>query len=138
MGEAGEEESVAIVFDANVIIASLIRDSGLNRYIVVLTPVLYPSYYPEILRREVLEHIPSIAQRAGRPENEILMALTGVLERISEVKVGDLLPFIGESTRYVNDEKDSLYVATALYLRKVFDKLSSLRGIRGTLSSGIL
>ena len=63
MGEAEEGRKLAVVFDANVVIASLIKESGLNRYIVTLTPIIYPSYYPEILRREVLEHISVIAQK---------------------------------------------------------------------------
>lgn len=123
MGEAEERGRLAVVFDANVVIASLIRDGGLNRYIVTLTPTLYPSYYPDILREEVFEHVQDIARRARRPENEISIALTNILEHIHEVKSQELLPFIEDSMRYVNDEKDSLYVATALYLRKNFKQV---------------
>jgi len=123
LGEAEERRKLAVVFDANVVIASLIKESGLNRYIVTLTPIIHPSYYPEILRREVLEHIPVIAQRAGRPENEISMALESVLERLREVKSKELFQFIEESIRYVKDEEDSLYVATALYLKRSFKQV---------------
>jgi len=123
LGEAEEKRKLAVVFDANVVIASLIRDGGLNRYIVTLAPIFYPSYYPDILREEVLEHIPDIARRARRPENEISIALINVLEHIREIKSRELLPFIEESLRYVNDEKDSLYVAAALYLKKSFKQV---------------
>ena len=51
MGEAEEEGKLAVIFDANVVIASLIKENGLNRYIVMLTPIIYPcitlKYYEE-------------------------------------------------------------------------------------------
>jgi len=116
LGEAEERRRLAVVFDANVIIASLVKESGLNRFIVTLTPIIYPSYYPEILRKEVLEHIQVIAQKAGRPENEISVALESILESILEYlrEVGsrELSQIIEASIRYVEDEADSLYVAT--------------------------
>ena len=124
MGEAEEGRKLAVVFDANVVIASLIKEGGLNRYIVTLTPIIYPSYYPEILRREVLEHISVIAQKARRPENEISMALESILERLREVESKELFQFIEESIRYVKDEEDSLYVATALYLKRSFKQVA--------------
>ena len=124
MGEAEERRRLAVVFDANVIIASLVKESGLNRFIVTLTPIIYPSYYPEILRKEVLEHIQVIAQRAGRPENEVSIALESMLEYLREVKSGELSQFIEVSIRYVEDEVDSLYVATALYLKRSFKQVA--------------
>ncbi|MEB3780942.1 MAG: hypothetical protein GSR85_12065 [Desulfurococcales archaeon] len=51
-----ERRYAAVVLDANVVIAALIREQGFNRYIVSLTPSIYPSYYPEALRSEILEH----------------------------------------------------------------------------------
>ena len=124
MGEAEEEgRKLAVVFDANVVIASLIKESGLNRCIVTLTPIIYPTYYPEILRREVLEHISVIAQKAGKPENEVSMALESILECLREVESRELFQFIEESTRHVKDVEDSLYVATALYLKRSFKQV---------------
>ena len=123
MGEAEERRRLAVVFDANVIIAFLIKESGLNRFIVTLTPIIYPSYYPEILRKEVLEHIQVVAQRAGRPENEVSMALESVLEHLREVESKELPQSIEVSIRCVEDEVDSLYVATALYLKRSFEQV---------------
>ena len=48
MGEAEEKRKLAVVFDANVVIASLIKESSLNRYIVALTPIIYSSKYLSI------------------------------------------------------------------------------------------
>ena len=123
MGEAEERRRLAVVFDANVIIASLIKESDLNRFVATLTPIIYPSYYPEILRKEVLEHILVIAQKAGRSENEISIALESVLEHLREVESRELSQFIEVSIRYVEDEVDSLYVATALYLKRSFKQV---------------
>ncbi|HDI02399.1 MAG TPA: hypothetical protein ENF93_02005, partial [Ignisphaera sp.] len=124
MGEAKGEKRLAVVFDANVVIGSLIKDGGLNRYVVTLTPVFYPSYYPDVLQREVFEHLYDIARRAGKPENEISMALENVLASIYEVSSGELLPFVEEALSYVSDEKDVLYVAVALYLRRSFRQVA--------------
>ena len=45
MGEAGRERGLAVVFDANVVIASLPRDFRIKDcYIVILAPVIYLSY----------------------------------------------------------------------------------------------
>jgi len=49
LGGAEERGKLAVVLDANAVIASLMRESGLNRFVVTLTPIIYPSYYPGIL-----------------------------------------------------------------------------------------
>lgn len=50
-----ERRYAAVVLDANVVIAVLIREQGFNRYIVSLAPSIYPTYYSEALRSEILE-----------------------------------------------------------------------------------
>lgn len=122
MGKA-KEGKLAVVFDANVIIASLIKDHGLNRYVVTLTPIFYPSYYPEILQLEVYEHIVVIAQKTEKPKNEISIALKNILEQLRKIELKEISSFIRESIKYVRDEEDSLYVATALYLKKNFKEV---------------
>lgn len=122
MGEARGERGLAV--DSNVVIASLIRDAGLNRYIITLTPVFYPSYYPEVLLREVLEHLPDIAERAGKPENEVSMALERALEGLHLIPSSELLPLIERAMNHVSDVGDSLYVAAALYLRRTFKQVA--------------
>ena len=71
----------------------------------------------------MLEHIQVIAQKARRPENEVSMALESVLEYFREVESRELSQFIEVSIRYVEDEVDSLYVATALYLKRSFKQV---------------
>jgi len=71
----------------------------------------------------VLEHISVIAQKAKRPENEIFMVLESILERFHKVESRNLLRFIEESVKHVKDEEDSLYVATALHLKRSFKQI---------------
>jgi len=78
-----EKRYAAVVLDANVVIAALIREQGFNRYIVSLAPILYPFFYPTALISEILEHVGETAQRAGKSEYEIHLALQAVLERVN-------------------------------------------------------
>ena len=116
MGKA-EKRYAAVVFDANVIIAALIREQGFNRYIVSLAPSLYPSYYPEALKSEILEHVGEIAGRAGKSEHEIRLALQAVLKRVDSLPDERVARYLSEAQRFARDLEDSVYVATALYLR---------------------
>ena len=116
MGKA-EKRYAGVIFDANVVIAALIREQGFNRYIVSLAPSLYPSYYPEALKSEILEHVGEIARRAGKSEHEIRLALQAVLEPVESLPDERVARYLSEAQRLVRDPEDSIYVATALYLR---------------------
>ena len=100
-----------------MVIAALIREQGFNRYIVSLAPSIYPSYYSEALRSEILEHAGEIAQRAGRSEYEIRLALQAILERVEPLPDEKVARYLPESQVFVKDPEDTVYVATALYLR---------------------
>ncbi len=112
-----ERRYAAVVLDANVVIAALIREQGFNRYIVSLAPSIYPSYYPEALRSEILEHAREIARRAGRSEHEIRLALETLLERVEPLPDENVAKYLSEAQEIVKDPEDTVYVATALYLR---------------------
>ena len=112
-----ERRYAAVVLDANVVIAALIREQGFNRYIVSLAPSIYPSYYPEALRSEILEHAGEIARRAGRSEHEIRLALETLLERVEPLPDENVAKYLSEAQEIVKDPEDTVYVATALYLR---------------------
>ncbi|MCE4605170.1 MAG: PIN domain-containing protein [Desulfurococcales archaeon] len=112
-----ERRYAAVVLDANVVIAALIREQGFNRYIVSLTPSIYPSYHPKALRSEILEHAGEIARRAGRSEYEIRLGLQTVLERVKPLPDEKVAKYLSEAHKFVKDPEDTVYVATALYLR---------------------
>jgi len=116
VGEA-ERLYAAVVLDANVVIAALIREQGFNRYIVSLAPIIYPFFYPTALRSEILEHAGEIAQRAGRSEREIRLALQAMLERVKPLPDEKVARYLSGAQEFVKDPDDAVYVATALHLR---------------------
>jgi len=106
-----EGRYAAVVIDANVVIAALIREQGFNRYIVSLAPTLYPSFHPIALGSEILEHA------EGRSRHETRLALQAILE-LAETpprREGGKVPL--RSRRFAEDHDDAVYVATMLYLR---------------------
>jgi len=112
-----ERRYAAVVLDANVVVAALVREQGFSRYVVSLAPILYPLFYPTALRSEILEHAGEVAQRAGRSEHEIRLALEAVLERVKPLPDEEVARYLPEAQRFVRDPDDAVYVATALRLR---------------------
>ncbi len=113
----GEDHASAVVFDANVIISSLIRETGLNRYVVVLAPLIYPCFYPDILRVEIFNHIEEVARKAKKCIFEIKLGIDKILEPLRAISSREITKYISASRSLVNDPDDALYVASALYLR---------------------
>ena len=135
-----EKRYAAVILDANVVIAALIREQGFNRYMVSLAPSIYSSYYPEALKNEILGHVGEIARRAGRSEYEIRLAPQTVLERVEPLPDEKVARYLPETQGLVRDLDDTVYVATALYLR--YEDGSSkpywLPGTSGTTTCGHL
>lgn len=119
MGEA--EGSVALVFDANVIIAALIsgKEGSINRTVVTLAPLIHPSYYPAVLKGEVMKEVPRIALKTGKGEEYVRSLFERIVSRLNLIDEGLLRPFTEESMSYVRDPSDSPYVAAALYIKRV-------------------
>jgi len=115
--DKAEKRYAAVVLDANVVIAALIRKQGFNRYIISLAPILYSLFYPQALTNEILEHIKEIAWRAGRSEHEIRLALQTILERVKTLPDEVVARYLSDAQEFVKDPNDAVYVATALYLR---------------------
>jgi predicted nucleic acid-binding protein len=80
-----EENHTAVVFDANVIIASLIRSGSLNRRVAIMAPLIYPCFQPEALKDEILKHEREIAGRAKKTIFEVRRGLKEILEQINTV-----------------------------------------------------
>ncbi len=70
---------VAVVVDTNVIFAALVRESGLNRYVVTVFPLFLPFYYPSVMREEIERHIGEIAKKCGCEEPSVRAAFEDVL-----------------------------------------------------------
>ena len=95
----------AVVLDANVVIIALIREQGLNRYIVALAPSIYPSYYPEALKSEILEHAGEIARRADWSEYETRLALQTVLEQVEPLSDEKVAKYLSEAQEFGKDTR---------------------------------
>jgi len=116
MGKA-ERRYAAVVLDANVVIAALIREQGLNRYIVSLAPIIYSFFYPAALRSEILKRTGEIARKAGRSEYEICLALKTILKRVKPLPNEKVARYLSEAQGFVKDPDDAVYIASALHLR---------------------
>ncbi len=66
-GEAGEEEAgrKALVIDTNVIISSMLRESGYTRRVLILLAALYPAYTPRYAVEEIHKHSLYLAEEKG-------------------------------------------------------------------------
>jgi len=76
-------EDLAIVVDSNVIFAAIVREMGLNRYVVTVIPAIVPFHYPKGLRAEIVKHLKEISQKSKKPAGEVLVALRETLEGMS-------------------------------------------------------
>ncbi|ASJ17263.1 hypothetical protein A3L04_09385 [Thermococcus chitonophagus] len=56
-------EEIAVVVDSNVVFATIIREGGLNRYVVTIIPAIIPFYYPKGLREEIIRHSGEISKK---------------------------------------------------------------------------
>jgi len=112
-----EGRYAAVVFDTNVVIAALIRERGFNRYVVSLAPILYPSFYPIDLKREIREHAERVVKKAGRSEYELQLALQAMLRHAKLIPEEKVKKYLSEAERFVKDPEDAAYIAAALYLR---------------------
>jgi len=115
--DKAEGRYAAVVLDANVVIAALIREQGFNRYVVSLAPILYPSFYPIDLKSEILRHAEKVVRKAGISEHEIQLALQAILGRAKPIPKEKVARYLSEAQKFVKDPKDAAYVATALHLR---------------------
>ncbi|BES81029.1 PIN domain-containing protein [Pyrodictium abyssi] len=113
-----DKRDTAVVFDANVVFAALVRPAGFNRLVLTVTPSLYPSYYPSVLRDEVLRYVSVIAQRASLPVEDVTAALEEVLSPLREVDAHDLAVHSSDAEELVQNPGDAIYVALALHLRR--------------------
>ena len=112
---------IAVVVDTNVIFAALVRSEGLNRYILTLYPELFPFFYPQVVREEIIDHIDEIAKKAEITPEEIEIAMEIIFEPMTPVSSSQLRHYKQEARKYVWDLADAPFVACALVLKKEYD-----------------
>ncbi len=100
-----------VVADANVLFASLLKDS-LSRKIWFSEKISLCS--PAFVVREVLKHKQEMREKYGGSEEEFNLLLQKILERLILVPDGELTPYLPAASSLTTDQDDWLYLACAL------------------------
>ncbi|NVM46673.1 MAG: DNA-binding protein [Candidatus Lokiarchaeota archaeon] len=100
-----------LVIDANILFASLIKDS--------LTAELLLSdklnlFAPEFLFDEFLKYEDYILKKTNRSKEDFKRFLTILREEIEIIPQSIITPFIEKADKFSPDEKDTVYLACAL------------------------
>jgi len=116
----------ALVIDTNIIISSMIKESGYTRTILITLTEITPSYTPEHALKEIEKHAQFLAKRKGIPLHK-QEALIKVLTSNIEVVGGDFYKDkLREAKQYVKDPGDIDFAALALKLRERYEHVSIL------------
>ncbi|USG99105.1 hypothetical protein K1720_06030 [Thermococcus argininiproducens] len=114
-------DKIAVVVGSNVIFAALVREQGLNRYVVAIFPEIFPFFYPSGLREEIIKHIREITAKTSLSAKEIMIALKAILEPMTPISLDKLKKHISQAQRYTNDKDDAVFVACALAIRESYE-----------------
>ncbi|CAI1493409.1 protein of unknown function [Thermococcus nautili] len=105
---------LAVVVDTNVVFASLIRSGGVNRYVLTLFPEMFPFFYPEVVRKEIANHIGELAEKSKLTPGELSIAMEVIFEPMAPVSASKLSRYKEVAEEYVHDVADAPFVACAL------------------------
>ncbi|NJE48193.1 PIN domain-containing protein [Thermococcus sp. 9N3] len=112
---------IAVVVDTNVVFASLIRSGGVNRYVLTLFPEMFPFFYPEVVRKEIANHIEELAEKSKLTPEELSIAMEVIFEPMVPVSASKLSQYKEVAEEYVHDVADAPFVACALMLSEEYD-----------------
>ncbi len=100
-----------VTVDANILFASLIKDSATRR--LFFNPALF-LFAPEFIVDEFILHIKEIEEKSGLEEDELYRLVGKVLSQLTLVSDKNLKPFLPAAASLVDDSKDWLYISCAL------------------------
>ncbi|NPA86780.1 MAG: hypothetical protein GXO00_02115 [Candidatus Diapherotrites archaeon] len=114
-----KNKRAAIVLDANVVIATLIRYGGFTSKILKHAGKHFDVFVPNYLWKEINKHVKLLAKKSGLSIEEVKLAIDILSRRfkIAKIKETD----VAHLEVYVKDPKDSQYVAAAVGLRKNYE-----------------
>ncbi len=101
-----------ITVDANVLFACLIKDSNTRK--LFFNPK-FELYTPSFMLTELQKYFPIIKKKSGLSDSNFSNLLARILVQITIVNDDELTPFIPAATSLIEDKKDLLYLACALY-----------------------
>ena len=101
-----------ITVDANVLFACLIKDSATRK--LFFNPAL-SLFSPEFIVGEFARHLVKVRKKSGLRDEELYRLVDKVIGQLVLVPDKDLKPFLPAAASLVDDPKDWLYIACALY-----------------------
>ena len=125
--EEGEEkpnrEKTAIVVDTNIIISSLLKETGYTRRTLILLSELYPAYTPRSALEEIKRHAQTLTEKKGRPWEELETLLEIVIAGMEVVDPETYNRYMEEAQDLVFDPGDADFAALALKLRERYGNI---------------
>ncbi len=105
----------ALVVDANIVVAALLRDAGTRKALLSDKSRLYS---PAFLRQELRKHAGEFAKKLGTPEAAVETALDELLDAANVEVLGldAYASFLQQARKLSPDPKDAPYFAAALSL----------------------
>ncbi len=120
-GSSKEKSSgKAIVIDTNILISSMLKESGYTRRILLLLVEFYPVYTPSYALEEIKRHLHRLAERKGIPPERLRALITLLTEDLRVVDEREYAPYLSEAKALVHDPGDTDFVATSLMLRQKY------------------
>ncbi len=125
-GEAGEEEAgrKALVIDTNVIISSMLRETGYTRKVLIVLATLYPTYTPRYAIEEIHKHTLYLAEEKGIPREKQDALLEMITRDIIIVNEEWYREYIQAARQLVEDPGDIDFVALSLKLRIIYREVA--------------
>lgn len=108
------EDKLALVVDANVLFAALIR-SGKSEELLCRKDVA--ACAPEFLIDELESHLQTILDKTNRPVEEFTPVLSTFKRRVKLFKSSEFEAFKPAALAALEDKADAPYLALALFLR---------------------
>ena len=101
-----------ITVDANILFACLTKDSTTRKLFFNPALVLFA---PEFVVDEFARHLVEVRKKSGLDDEELYRLVSKVLGQLVLLPDKNLKPFLPAAASLVDDPKDWLYIACALY-----------------------
>lgn len=109
--------------DTNIIISSLLKETGYTRRALILFSELYPTYTTEYALEEIKRHTQTLSRRKGLSWEKLRVLLELVISSIEIAGLEAFRKYVDEAQRMVLDLGDVDFAALALKLRENYHRV---------------
>lgn len=102
-----------LVVDANVVIATLVKD---GKTVEAFVNPLLSLHAPEFILEELLKYVKEISAKTHRSLESLSLMISDVLSLVEIASRRDIEPFLANARLISPDPKDDMYLALALKL----------------------